>query len=104
MPLLRSLARRRRVVPMSPAAVLPIPRSFHVETLLFDEVGLTILVAAEATDVRCPVCGEPAERIHSRYARTLADLPWAGVAVRVRVQARRFFCDNPTCPRSIFAE
>src|SRR5215211_6350871 len=101
MPLLRRAARRRRAVPMSPAAVLPIPRPLHVETLLVDEDGLTILAAAEATDARGPVCGEPATRVHSRDTRTLADLPWAGVAVRVRVRARRFFCANAACPRRI---
>ena len=89
---------------MPPAAGLPIPRSLHVETLLLDEAGLTILAASEATNVRCPICGESAGRVHSRYARTLADLPWAGVAVCLRVRARRFFCDNPACPRTIFAE
>jgi transposase len=89
---------------MPTAAVLPIPRSLHVATLLLDEAGLTILAAAETADVRCPVCGQPADRVHSRYPRTLADLPWAGVAVRLRVRARRFFCANPTCPRAIFAE
>ncbi|MEA2593856.1 MAG: hypothetical protein QOF01_325, partial [Thermomicrobiales bacterium] len=89
---------------MSSAAVLPIPRSLHVETLLLDEAGVTILAASDATGVHCPVCGEPADRVHSRYTRTLADLPWAGVAVRVRVRTRRFFCANPSCPRSIFAE
>jgi transposase len=89
---------------MSFPAVLPIPRSLHVETLLLNEEGLMILASSEATDVRCPVCGEPAERIHSRYARTLADLPWAGLAVSLRIHARRFFCDNPTCPRMVFAE
>jgi transposase len=85
-------------------AALPIPRSLHVETLLLDEEGLTILAASEATDVRCPVCGEPAERVHSRYVRTLADLPWAKLAVRLRVHVRKFFCDNAACPRQIFAE
>jgi transposase len=89
---------------MSPAAVLPIPRALRVETLLLDEAGLTILASSEATAVRCPVCGEPADRVHSRYLRTLADLPWAGLAVRLRVRARRFFCANPGCPRTIFAE
>ncbi len=89
---------------MSPAAILPISRSLHVETLRLDEEGLTILAASEATGVGCPLCGEPADRVHSRYTRTLADLPWAGVAVCLRIRARRFFCDNPTCPRTIFAE
>ena len=31
------------------------------------------------------------ERRHSRYQRTLADLPWAGRAVRLHLRVRRFF-------------
>jgi transposase len=89
---------------MSHTAVLPIPRSLHVETLLLDEEGLTILASSEATDVPCPICGDPAKRIHSRYRRTLADLPWAGVPVSLQLHVRKFFCDNPTCPRTIFVE
>ena len=88
---------------MVPAA-LPIPRSLHVATLLLEGDGLTILASSEATAVRCPVCGEPANRVHRRYARTLADLPWARLAVRLRVQVRTFLCDNPSCPRTVFAE
>jgi transposase len=85
-------------------AVLPIPRSLHVETLLLDEDGLTILASSAATDVPCPLCGQRSDRVHSRYARTLADLPWAGVAVHLRVSVRKFFCDNATCLRRIFSE
>jgi transposase len=88
--------------------VAPVPRlvppALHVEALLVGDDGLTIRVLAETADVRCPVCGEPAERIHSRATRTLADLPWAETTVQLRVQVRKFFCENPTCPRRIFAE
>lgn len=42
--------------------------------------------------------------MHSRYARTIADLPMAGVAISLLVRARRFFCDVLTCRRRIFAE
>ena len=42
--------------------------------------------------------------MHSRAARTLADLPWAGVTVRLQVRVRKFFCENPACPRRIFSE
>jgi transposase len=76
----------------------------HVETLLLDEAGLTILASSAATAAPCPLCGERSERVHSRYARTLADLPWARMAVTLRVSVRKFFCANPTCPRRIFAE
>ncbi len=47
-------------------ASLPIPRSLHVETLLFGDDGLTILAASEVGAARCPLCGEPAFRVHSR--------------------------------------
>ena len=43
-------------------------------------------------------------RVHSRYTRTLADLPWQGIPVTVRLHVRRFFCGKRTCPRTIFAE
>jgi transposase len=85
-------------------AALPIPRSLHVGALLLDEDGLTILASSGATDAPCPLCGQRSDRVHSRYARTLADLPWAGVAVQMRVRARKFFCDNDACPRRIFVE
>lgn len=85
-------------------AVLPIPRSLHVETLLLDEDGLTILASPAAADAPCPLCGQRADRIHSRYTRTLADLPWATLPVHLRVQVRKFFCDNDACPRRIFVE
>jgi transposase len=85
-------------------AVLPIPRSLHVETLFLAEDGLTILASPAAADAPCPCCGQRADRIHSRYTRTLADLPWATLLVHLRVRARKFFCDNAACPRQIFAE
>jgi len=87
-----------------PPACLPIPPSLHGETLLLGDDGLTILAAAADEAARCPLCGWRAARVHSRYARTVADLPWATLAVRLRVRVRRFFCDNDACPRKIFAE
>jgi transposase len=89
---------------MATEASFLIPPSLHVEALLLADDGVTIRAVSEATDVRCPVCGEPTDRVHSRYERTLADLPWARFAVRLHLQVRRFVCANPTCPRQIFAE
>lgn len=42
--------------------------------------------------------------MHSRYERRLADLPWQGRAVTIRLQVRRFQCAHPDCPRRTFAE
>jgi pimeloyl-ACP methyl ester carboxylesterase len=85
-------------------AALPIPRSLHVATLLLEEAGLTILASVASDEAPCPLRSEPADCVHSRYVRTLADLPWAALAVRLRIAGRQFFCDNPACPRRPFAE
>jgi transposase len=42
--------------------------------------------------------------VHSHYQRTLADLPWQGRIIALRVRARRFRCISPMCPRRIFTE
>lgn len=52
----------------------------------------------------CPCCGEDAVRVHSRYVRHIRDLPVLDRPLRVRLQVRRFFCDNDSCPRRTFAE
>jgi transposase len=81
-----------------------LPPSLRVEALLVAAGGLTIRVSSAATEARCPRCGEPADRVHGRATRTPADVPWAGVVVRLWVQIRTFFCDNPACPRQIVGE
>jgi transposase len=52
----------------------------------------------------CPLCSTPAYRIHSRYERTLADLPWAQYRVRLQLRVRKWFCRNRSCHRCIFTE
>jgi transposase len=54
--------------------------------------------------VPCPDCNCPSRRVHSRYPRTINDLPWRGTPVVIHWRARKFFCDNPDCHRRIFAE
>ena len=42
----------------------------------------------------------PTSRVHSNYERTVADLPWQGVQLRLRL--RRFCHGNRRCKRAIF--
>jgi transposase len=83
---------------------LPLPPSLHVETLMLGNDSLTILASPDATDASCPLCGERSNRVHSRYVRTLADRSWADVTVCFLIRARKFFCANPPCPRTVFVE
>jgi transposase len=66
--------------------------------------GITLAARTTSANARCPVCGALCRRVHSRYVRILADLPWQGIPVRVRLHVRRFFCDAVSCQRAIFAE
>lgn len=81
-----------------------IPEGLHVDALSFDGDSLIISSCLRGSEVHCPVCGERSRRIHGLYTRTLADLPWSGTPVRLRVRVRKFFCDEPACERRIFAE
>jgi transposase len=42
--------------------------------------------------------------VHSRYRRSLADAPVAGQRVVIRLEVRRFFCDNEECSARTFVE
>lgn len=69
------------------------------------EANRTIIVAGViAESAQCPLCRYPGGKVHSRYTRTIADVPMSGVAVVLRVRVRHFFCTNPWCSRKIFAE
>src|SRR5216683_584772 len=65
---------------------------------------ISLLVRSTQTSVPCPLCATPARRIHSRYTRTLADLPWADYRVRLQLRVRKWFCRNRSCRRRIFTE
>ena len=65
---------------------------------------VTTIIALKPSRSACPLCGTLSARIHSCYTRILADLPWQGRTVVVRIRARRFRCAAAGCPRQIFAE
>ena len=71
----------------------------HVDTT---SAQITLLMRSTQASVSCPLCAMPTRRIHSRYARTLADLPWAEYHVRLQLCVRKWFCRNRHCRRDIF--
>src|SRR5712691_3853774 len=73
----------------------------HVDTTL---AQITLLVRSTQAYVPCPLCARPARRLHSRYPRTLADLPWAAYRVRIQLRVRKWFCRNRHCRRRIVTE
>jgi len=81
-----------------------VPPGFVVENMTSDDNRFVIVIRAAATVCRCPSCGAVCGRVHSRYWRTVADLPAAGRRAALILRARRFFCDDTACERRIFTE
>ena len=80
------------------------PRGLQLEGLNIEAGKVTIFANSRESRARCPVCASGSSRVHSRYLRTVSDLPWHGICVKLEVHARRFFCDEPSCGRRIFCE
>jgi transposase len=89
---------------MAQATILPDPGRLQLLHLSADTSSITAVVTPLTSQAGCPLCDQPSVRIHSRYARTLADLPWHGVTMRLRLYVRRFFCDTLACAWAIFTE
>jgi transposase len=86
--------------------LLPDRTRVRLETWILDpdHSAITLTLQARQVTARCPLCGRRSKRVHSRYERTLADLPWGTYAVTVRLRVRRLFCRNVRCERRIFTE
>jgi transposase len=94
MPASRTLA--TRLVPSAPG--------LRLDQIFIGPVQITATLMATRSTTPCPLCRRLARRRHSFYQRTLADLPWGGYAVTLRLTVRKFFCDASRCPRRIFTE
>jgi transposase len=81
-----------------------LPRGLLVESISRGAESITVAARSAASQGTCPSCGQGSRRVHSRYRRTLADLPCSGRALRIGVMVRRFRCTVAACPARIFAE
>lgn len=86
--------------------LLPNPSLLNLNSYEIDleTQQLTLNVSSTQTIARCPVCGGWTQRIHSKYQRTLADLPCLHFSLVLLVQVCKFFCPNSECRRRIFTE
>jgi transposase len=85
---------------------LPAATGLRLDSWDFDQAQaeITLTLTSWQTATHCPLCRLPARRVHSRYRRTLADLPWGSYTVRLWLRVRKLFCDHVGCTRRIFTE
>jgi transposase len=88
---------------MLSSLLLSLPDGLIVDQVhvLYDCV--TICVRSTAPSAVCPLCSQPATRIHSRDLRTVTDLSSGGRQLVLSLVVRKFFCQTSTCLRRIKA-
>jgi transposase len=89
---------------MDAATLLADPTAIRLVKIIPHDCSLTLVVRATQPQTECPRCHRPSTRVHSYYTRSVADLPWHGVAVRLHLRTRRFRCKNSLCTKRIFCE
>jgi transposase len=85
---------------------LPCPSLLRLNSYEMDleRHAITLSVSSTQSAANCPLCGDLSERVHSRYQRTLSDLPCLHFSMILLVEVCKFFCPNPECYRRIFTE
>lgn len=53
--------------------------------------------------VKCRYCGESSNTIHSRYIRSISDLPIQNYQVKLILTIPKYFCKNEKCSHKTFA-
>ena len=81
-----------------------VPAGVCVQDVRTEGLGTVITARSSSVEAACPDCKAPARWVHSRYVRTLADLPLGGRPVQLRLVVRRLRCESAACARRIFTE
>jgi transposase len=76
----------------------------EVASITEEEGTIVVYARSSAEAALCPSCHTKPQRVHSRYMRSLKDLPAVGSRLTIRLKARKFFCDNKKCRRRVFSE
>jgi transposase len=87
-----------------PTPFLPLPPELTIIGIQESPERLTILIESQTPTAPCPECQTPATRIHSRYIRTIADLPSGGRQVCLHWRVRTWWCEHSQCSHRIFTE
>jgi transposase len=83
---------------------LPCPDSVSIQRLSVGDTHIVIELTTCRGEVPCPDCAQLTHRLHSRYRRTVADLPLQDKAVSLVLHSRKFFCTNSACQTRVFTE
>jgi transposase len=84
--------------------ILAAPNLLKIENIALYSGEVRLIVKTKPLRSACSSCGQHSAKVHSRYQRHLADLPWEGVTAKLILSVQKFFCLNLECPQKIFCE
>ncbi len=85
-------------------ALFPHLSSYRFCGVAISSEQLTFMLQPRTVCSKCPVCKKRSRIVHSRYVRTLAELPVCGLHLCLILYVRRFRCPHSRCERAIFCE
>src|SRR6266699_7056269 len=94
----------RSLMVMEVSSLLSFPEGLRVEWIEQKGADLSVGVVSPRPSSCCPLCAQASSQIHSRYQRTLRDVPCGDRKVILHLSVGKFFCRTPSCPRKIFTE
>ena len=80
------------------------PKGLVVERLETAADKIIVVARPISETAAYPNCTQVSKSVHSRYQRSLSDLPSDGRAVQINIRVRRFRCGQADCLRRVFAE
>lgn len=89
---------------MQVSTLLADPDSIRLEAFISEESLIVLRVCVVQKQSKCPLCQTDSKSLHGHYTRLIADLPWHGVAIRLKLHTRKFRCRNEFCRRKVFCE
>jgi len=90
---------------MDRATFLGLPEGVDLVSVTPSPSGVLLVdVVSRRVAGSCPGCGARSERVHSSYARTVADAPCADRQVTMRWRVHKFRCSNSRCSQQILTE
>ena len=89
---------------MEEALLLSLSPDLWIDQITATATDLIVHLVSTQPASHCPLCGHASEQVHSRYRRVEAFVPCGLRPVCLSLEARKFFCRTPHCPRKIFTE
>jgi transposase len=80
------------------------PKIYEVSSYIETEKGYTFELQSMSESGVCPSCAEESRHVHSYQEKKPRDLPILGKTVLLKVQQKKYYCDNEKCGVELFIE